>query len=751
MKTIKLSLLASALLASSTLSGDCVPENISINNHRTTEYTKSLDCDTSLIITETGSIDFDTVNNYAINILHTADHDLNIENKGKIKIKNTAPATTYGIRANNSDSDISITNSGEISIISDDHGYGISIHESSSSAGQELTIDNTGEITVESNKATYGINIDTSSNSSVNNSGKITVNSNSNSHLAVGLYVEVLDGPITNTGTITATIDGKADRQAFSIYTVSNGTSPLSKITNSGSGILNGNIILGAGTLTNSAKISLPYNADNAYIENFVNSSTGVLEIGVYSDDSQNITHSQLSTTNATFENGSTIAVNVLDNSQGVDLLVGEQLEAVVIASDGGLSVNGTLNITDNSALLDFEALIDNDFGFHGEDAIHLNIVEGSSIFDSVKAGGGQSPAQAAAKALDTIKNGNNPAMDPVFEALNKLPTDGAVANAVESTTPQNAGATPDVASQISGGIASIVQQRQNNIMGGGLNSGDEVFSQKNAWIKPFGSIGSQSDKDGLNGFDLKAYGVGMGIDGEYKQDQTIGVAFFYTNASVDVNNLDQSSDLDVFTTLLYGSLPVISNDIKLMYQLGYAWQKTDGQRTLFTGATATSKYTSKTASLDLKLVKTYQLSNKFALQPMVETTYRHFTSPSYTESGAGALNLEAQKFTSTELILGIGTLAHYKLNDYSKLIANINVGYDFHDRQTNVVSSYQGASSVTFNTNGIDNGRWNYDLGVGYEFDMNDFSNLNLSYNMQGQGTDFINNTISAKYVYKF
>ncbi len=51
-----------------------------------------------------------------------------------------------------------------------------------------------------------------------------------------------------------------------------------------------------------------------------------------------------------------------------------------------------------------------------------------------------------------------------------------------------------------------------------GLNSGDGMFSENNLWIKPFGSIGKQNSKDGINGFDLKTYGLGFGADTEIKR-----------------------------------------------------------------------------------------------------------------------------------------------------------------------------------------------------------------------------------------
>ena len=62
-----------------------------------------------------------------------------------------------------------------------------------------------------------------------------------------------------------------------------------------------------------------------------------------------------------------------------------------------------------------------------------------------------------------------------------------------------------------------------------------------------------------------------------------------------------------------------------------------------------------------------------------------------------------------------------------------------------------EGASGVSFETQGIDNGRWSYEAGIGYEKDISATSAINVAYDYQGQGTDFSNNIISAKYVLKF
>jgi uncharacterized protein with beta-barrel porin domain len=302
-------------------------------------------------------------------------------------------------------------------------------------------------------------------------------------------------------------------------------------------------------------------------------------------------------------------------------------------------------------------------------------------------------------------------------------------------------------------GMQGIVDMRQTFNAGGtnGINSGDELLKEKHAWIKPYTSFGSQDNKDGINGFGVRANGFGLGVDGEYAKNEKIGLAFFYTKAYVDVNNVAQTSELDVLSTLVYGNMPLFNDEVSFLYQLGYAWQNTSTTRNIAGGPTANADYTSSTAALDLKLMKTIDVSNKLILQPMVQASYRHYTNPSYSETDAGALNLQTDGFSADEMIAGVGGIAHYRVDKDSGFIANANVGYDFRNDISTVTTAYQGAPTTTFNTAGIDNGRWGYDAGVGYEIGNVLGGEINFMYNYQAKGTAFRNNTLSTKYVLKF
>jgi hypothetical protein len=93
----------------------------------------------------------------------------------------------------------------------------------------------------------------------------------------------------------------------------------------------------------------------------------------------------------------------------------------------------------------------------------------------------------------------------------------------------------------------------------------------------------------------------------------------------------------------------------------------------------------------------------------------------------------------------------HYMLDDASKLMANVNYGRDLKSNALSVSTAFEGAPGVKYQSRGIDNGRNNYELGLGYERSVGDRSTINVMYTHQAQGSSFKNDAISATYNLKF
>ncbi len=691
------------------------------------------------------------------------DKDIIVSSKGRL-------TSSYGISAWNFDINNSqIINNGKISVKAE----GVY----ADSAGMELDnltasqIINTGTIEAtsimpESSQEdrfseAFGILIETADDIKIENSGSILVNANSNNKeysLANGISVEeFINSNIGNSGTIKATINNKLDKNALAIGIMD--TNSNATVTNTSSGKLYGNVILnGNSTLNNKGFISLPYNANkNAIfsgiddygqkvsvnlqpsITNLVNS--GTIEIGAFKNSNNVIENTQIKTVTATFEKGSKMQVNVVKGSKA--FTEGDTLSEVIWAkgySTGGIKIDElTLNqtkLTDNSALLDFKYILSND-----NRQLDLVVSKVNTLKDIEKENG-TSYSSNISSIFTALEKGN---LLGLAQHLNN----NEFEKALQSLVPTTALSLVNTSSSINSSISGIVSNRLNSIKSG-LNSGDEIVVDNNKlWAKAYGSIGKQDDKDGISGFDLKTYGLGLGYDKEYQDGQVFGLGTFYTNAKVETNGVNHENKVDAYSLVAYGSNLLKDDKTTVYYQTSYSWQKNDSQRDLFTGERADAKFTSKTFAIESKIGHRVDINDKASIEPNVGVSYRHFRNPSYSESGAGSLNLHSKKFSNTELLGKFGADFNYKIDSNSKLTASLGAGYNFHNSQTKVTSSFGGAEAVPLK--GIDNGRWKYEAGLGYAMDINDTNSLSLDYNYQGEGSKFRNNVVSVNYNYKF
>ncbi len=592
--------------------------------------------------------------------------------------------------------------------------------------------------------------------STIINSGVISSNAVSKDvkkAFAYGLVgSELVNSTITNSGTIEAKVNGKLNNQGFSLdYEDTSG----STITNEKTGKLYGNIYLGDnGQFVNKGFVSLPFNANalntiqyldddgnpedtrkgGVYISNLVNS--GTIEIGAFKNSNSKIENTQILTKNATFNAGSKLNVRVEAGSKA--FVKGDKLEQVISATNS-LTIN---ELKVNSATLEFEEVEVKPLTTNSNVKYIDLVVSKVNAFE--EAGNTQGNATNVSQVLNKLRT------DPNLGSLvAKLDTLNAadLNRALDTLTPTIAAAISNTSSQISSSVSNVISSR----LGSGANSGDEmVLGNSTLWTKLYGSLGEQKEKDGINGFDLKTYGLGLGYENEYKDGQLLGTGLFYTNANVDINGVSQKTDVDAYSLALYGNNLLKDNKTTIYYQGAYTWQKNDSKRDLFDGTQANAKFTTKILSLDLGVGHKININESLHMEPKLGVTYKHYSNPNYSETGSSA-NITTNKFTSSELLGNAELNMGYKINDFSKITATAGVGYDFKNDNNIVTSSFSAAPSNSFDTKGIDNGRWNYLAGLGYDVDVNNQNNINVSYNFQGEGSKYTNHGLALNYRYKF
>lgn len=468
---------------------------------------------------------------------------------------------------------------------------------------------------------------------------------------------------------------------------------------------------------------------------NYTQTSSGTLKIGASSTSN----HAQLAVVGtATFAADSAIEVDV----NTVNSLADSDTLADVVTA-GTLSAS-TFSVSDNSALFDFTATVDGN-------TVDLNVAADSSsnIVDIVNSEQ-LTPGIAAAQVLNGFIVGGTTGgdTDTVVTALGQLATDKEVAEAVAETLPLLVSGTTQVARNNMHGTSRVVQARLS-----GLSAGDGFITDKHLWLKPIGSWTQQDERNNVSGYDAESYGFVGGIDGDLNDSTKLGFAFSYINTNVDGRDMatGNSVDVDAYQAIVYGSKVLAGgSDLELNWQADMGINQTKGKRAItFMNRVAESDYDSYTAHVGVGIAKTIVMNESTTLVPSIRADYAYIREESYSETGAGALNLNVDSNSAEELMLMAQANLSHKVNDNTQLLANAGVGYDILNGTTSLTSSYAGGGAA-FTTKGIDPSPWLAKVGVGVRSQATETLAITAHYDIEGK-SDFLNQTASVKFRWQF
>ncbi len=349
----------------------------------------------------------------------------------------------------------------------------------------------------------------------------------------------------------------------------------------------------------------------------------------------------------------------------------------------------------------------------------------------------GNTPALPAAIVID-----NTPQLQALFSGLS---TDQEISNGVSQTLPMLTGAGSMAARSTLYGINSTVGARQDANLG--LSSGDPMLSDRHFWIKPFGTWSKQGNRNGVSGFDVDTGGLVLGLDGEINEAVRLGVAFAYANANVDSNSstAPQSLDIDSYQLIGYGSR-TLDADTDLTFQMDFGQNRNEGHRAIaLNSSTAKSDYDSYSAHLGMGVNRSYTINEANRATATIKADYTWIKDEAYSESGAGLLNLSVDRNTTDALIAGVeGQLLH-TLNTSTELNARLGLGYDLINDQVSISSSFAGAPSAQFTTDGIDPSPWIATGGFGLSHTTENGAEISANYDAEYR-SDYLSHTASLK-----
>ena len=723
-------------------------------------------------ITNSGKIISNSSNNPAVYIGNNSVVSGNINNSGTIH----AFGVGDGFQINNSSVNGSITNSnsgtiwgggsglilrvlanvsGNITnsgIITGDANNGLALFSTASVGGN---ITNSGTIT----GGTSGLSVDSFNtvNGSISNSGTISGGVN-------GVFVNdssIVNGGIQNHGTIIGGTDAiyvSADSTVGNIdlYTGSRVVGAIDAVNTavniSGDfyteGTMNvnalnissaatfymANNITAASAVNNAGTLAIGTTAQNI-TGNYVQETGGLLKLGVQNTAS----YGQL-LASGTADLSQSGAIN-LDVASGAKIAAGNKLTSVV--SGGTFVAPGSgFNITDNSRLLNFTAALNG--SNTGVDITAVN--DGSTSVSLSNSAMGNNGGIGTAQKLDEIIALNQGGdWQNVIGALNSLSTDQQIADAVKQTTPVLVGATNTALIEAISNASRIVQARQES--NSGLSSGEDFQTNRNFWLKTFGSWGDQGNQNGVVGYDSKAYGVITGADKLITDKASLGVGVSYFNSEFNGNDGNDQVNVDSYLAIVYGSYRLDEKtDVNAQVEAGY--NSSDSKRQIDFGGlsrVANGNYDGWDFHAGTGVGRLVNVDSDTTIIPKIRLDYYAVGNESYNESGAGVLNLHVDSQTQDALIPALEVKANHSLAPEFVLALNTGLGYDLLNDHNIVSAGFTGGGGI-FTTRGLESSPWIIRSGAGVTWKQSDELDLTARYDREDRGSDYNNQTVSLK-----
>jgi uncharacterized protein with beta-barrel porin domain len=284
-----------------------------------------------------------------------------------------------------------------------------------------------------------------------------------------------------------------------------------------------------------------------------------------------------------------------------------------------------------------------------------------------------------------------------------------------------------------------------------GFNAGSGELA-KALWMKPFVNFGDQDLRKGIAGYETDTYGLAMGADVKVGRS-TYGLSFSYADTDVDSKGAGNAqTDISSYQATFYTDYTTDKWYVEGL--VGYARNEIDTSRSITVNTlTAEAEYGSNQFMINIGGGIPLEIAKNHFITPNASFQYTLVDNETYTESGAGGLNLRVDQ-DEVNIALGVFGARYHAHNDMGSgtLTPEIrgSLTYDFagDDGQSTSLANGGGAA---FGVTGADVVELGYRAGLGLSYAPND-NGLTVSANYDlNQKTDFIGHSANFSLRYEF
>jgi len=556
-----------------------------------------------------------------------------------------------------------------------------------------------------------------------------------------GIYLRSnasLTGGLTNSGTIIGgmTIDGTSTIDSL----ILNGGRIIGNVIDaapaSGSDVVvngafttEGNFSVSSLTVNNGTSLTLDVGDSFTSYDNAV--INGTLTFNV----TDTAHYGSLVVSNGTADlTNATLTVGVI----GSGLAAGDEIRVI----NGNTAIIGgpgatPMVIADNSYLWNFEAFD----GTAATAATNNTDLFIRAVQDTTATEAASTPNNEAAGQVlqDIALTTNDPTLQQIIANVNNAPTQQAVNDILESTTPTIDTAVSDATSAIAHQSVDMINARLSDLRAGSGISSGHLTDSLAIWGQVFGQHASQDERDNIAGYDANTYGFVGGIDTDHLFDNaTIGLAVSYGNSAIKSKDANSTrTDINSYQIGLYGDYNLPQNYF-ISGSVAYGYNDINSTRHdvgAIAGLNATADYKADQYTAHVEAGRDFSIKQAYAptITPTIGATYTHLSPDSYTETGAGgaSLSVETDTIESFELGLGIQSKWDIKQTNGSILSPSVHAGYRY-DIIGDTIQSTSNFTGASFNTQGADPAQGTANIGTGLQYKATNNWTLSAGYDFE-------------------
>ncbi len=272
-------------------------------------------------------------------------------------------------------------------------------------------------------------------------------------------------------------------------------------------------------------------------------------------------------------------------------------------------------------------------------------------------------------------------------------------------------------------------------------------------FVKGNAMSGNQKDTPDQMGYKFTSAGMTIGVDYRFTKNLAAGILLGYTGSRANVDDNDSKVTMDGYTLGLYGTW--YAKGFFIDGQASYGWADyKNTRRIVFPGIDRTA--TSRPAGRQLNLYSAtgYEFNlGKWSLVPSVSLQYINLAINSFTETGAGSLNLATDRQNTESLLGNIGGRVYYTFDTGKSLIMPgilVSYGHEFLRGNYTVTSRLaQGSSYFDIENAPVD--RNFLSCGAGISMFLQNGASFHVGYDARIGTDNYIAHSLSGALRFRF